>query len=182
MLGALPGVIGTMQAMEALKILGGVGESLAGRLIQYDASATSFREIKLRPDPGCALCGESPTIAEPVTYGESCPGPAMGEVDAAGLLGILSDGFDGILLDVRERDEHSWAHLEGCRLAPLSEFHAHLPELPPDARYLVYCKVGQRSAHAASLMLEAGFQNVTNVQGGILGWIQAGGAVTSGQS
>ena len=181
MLGALPGVIGTIQAMEALKILSGVGESLAGRLLHYDASATSFREVKLRPDPGCPLCGESPTITEPVAYGESCPGGAMGEVDATALQKILSDGFDGILLDVRERDEHAWAHLEGCRLAPLSEFHAHLPELPREARYLVYCKVGQRSAHAASLMLEAGFRDVTNVQGGILSWIQAGGLVVTEQ-
>jgi adenylyltransferase/sulfurtransferase len=104
----------------------------------------------------------------------------LGEIDVAQLKTILANGFDGILLDVRERDEHAWAHIEGCRLAPLSEFPSHLANLPVDQSYLVYCKVGQRSAHAAALMQEAGIRKVTNVQGGILAWLQAEGPVVKG--
>ena len=81
---------------------------------------------------------------------------------------------------MREKDEHAWAHLEGCRLAPLSEFMSHLDDLPRDRPYLVYCKMGQRSSHAAAMMVEAGFPDVTNLQGGIVAWLEANGPVVQG--
>lgn len=175
MLGALPGVIGTMQAMEAIKVLTGFGEAVQGRMLHYDAITARVREIKLKTDPNCALCSVEATITEPVVYEQTpCGLLQLKELEVSGVRSRLEGGFDGVLLDVRERDEHAWAHLEGARLAPLSEFMNHVDELPRDVPYLVYCKVGQRSAHAGQVLLEAGFQDVTNVSGGILAWLQEG--------
>lgn len=182
MLGALPGVIGTMQAMETIKILTGYGRSLAGRMLHYDAADARVREIALKADPGCALCGESPSITEPVVYETACAlAGGLKEIDVAETRRLLANSFEGILLDVRERDEHAWAHIGGSRLVPLSEFAARLGELPRDQPYLVYCKSGQRSAHAAVLMHEAGFADVTNVRGGIMAWIEEDGEVVQGE-
>ena len=108
---------------------------------------------------------------------------ALANIDELILLAnaeTLDNGFAGVLLDVREPDEHAWAHIAGCRLAPLSEFMGHLDDLPRDRPYLVYCKMGQRSAHAGSLMLQAGFSDVTNVRGGIMAWLQEIGEVVNG--
>ncbi len=180
-MGALPGVIGTLQAMEALKILTGHGTSLAGRMLHYDATYARMREIALRSDPSCALCGEAATITEPVDYEKrGASGSSLKEISVETGRELLQKGFDGILLDVREKDEHAWAHLEGCRLAPLSEFMSHLDDLPRDRPYLVYCKMGQRSSHAAAMMVEAGFPDVTNLQGGIVAWLEANGPVVQG--
>lgn len=180
-MGALPGVIGTLQAMEALKILTGHGTSLAGRMLHYDATYARMREIALRSDPSCALCGEAATITEPVDYEKrGASGSSLKEITVKTGRELLQKGFDGILLDVREKDEHAWAHLEGCRLAPLSEFMSHLDDLPRDRPYLVYCKMGQRSSHAAAMMVEAGFPDVTNLQGGIVAWLEANGPVVQG--
>lgn len=181
MLGALPGVIGTMQAMETIKVITGYGRTLAGRMMHYDATDARMREIRLKPDPACALCGDQATITEPVVHEEQTGRGEEGlkEIDVNEAMGLLKNGFDGILLDVRERDEHARAHIEGCRLAPLSEFMTHLDELPRDQAYLVYCKVGQRSAHAAMMMLQVGFPEVTNMQGGILAWMESAGKVVS---
>ena len=166
--------------MEVLKIITGYGTSLAGRMLHYDATNARWREISLKADPSCALCGKSPSITEPLDNGNDGESPdSMKEISIKEALQLLDDGFDGILLDVRERDEHACAHIEGCRLAPLSEFTNHLAELPRDQPYLVYCKIGQRSAHAATMMMEAGIPDVTNLQGGISGWLaQAGPVIT----
>lgn len=181
MLGALPGVIGTLQAMEAIKTITGYGTTLAGRLLHYDATTCRMREVSLKPDPSCPLCGAAPSITRPVAYQEPCASSgAVPEIDVREAHRRITEGFDGILLDVRERDEHAWAHIPNCRLAPLSEFAAHLDDLPRDQSYLVYCKMGQRSAHAAMLMRQAGFANVTNVQGGILAWLDEIGDVVRG--
>jgi adenylyltransferase/sulfurtransferase len=180
-LGALPGVIGTLQAMETIKILASYGTSLAGRMLHYDATDARMREITLKANPECELCGANASIRKPVIYEASCgTGGGVKEIDVAETRRRLQGGFNGVLLDVRERDEFAWAHLEGARLAPLSEFAAHLAELPRDQPYLVYCKVGQRSAHAAALMREAGFTDVTNVRGGILAWLDEFGEVVNG--
>lgn len=167
--------------MEALKILTGHGTSLAGRMLHYDATYARMREIALRSDPSCALCGETATITEPVDYEKrEASGSSLKEISVETGRELLQKGFDGILLDVREKDEHAWAHLEGCRLAPLSEFMSHLDDLPRDRPYLVYCKMGQRSSHAAAMMVEAGFPDVTNLQGGIVAWLEANGPVVQG--
>ena len=167
--------------MEAIKIIAQYGATLAGRMLHYDATDSRMREITLRRDPDCALCGQSPSISRPVAGGENgTKSWRLREIDAASARNLLEAGFDGVLLDVREPDEYAWAHIEGSRLAPLSEFMSHLSELPPDPAYLVYCKVGQRSAHAGTMMLEAGFRNVTNIQGGIMAWIELGCPVAEG--
>ena len=164
--------------MEAIKILTGHGVSLAGRMLHYDATNARMREISLKPDISCKLCGNTPTITKPGTP-SIAPGDqaTMKEIAANSALALIQDGFDGILLDVREAQEYAWAHLEGCTLAPLSELSKHLEALPRDVPYLVYCKVGQRSARAGTMMLEAGFQNVTNLNGGIMDWMRLGGPV-----
>lgn len=178
MLGALPGVIGTLQAMEAIKVITGYGRTLVGRMLHYDATEAKMRQIILKPDPACALCGPERTITKPVIYNEpSGESSGMQEIDVQAAKQLLDNGFNGILLDVRERDEHASAHIAGCRLAPLSEFMMHLDDLPRDQPYLVYCKMGQRSAHAASMMLQAGFNDVTNMRGGILSWLDEIGEV-----
>lgn len=167
--------------MEAIKILTDYGTPLAGRLVHYDATSGRMREISLRADSACALCGESPSITEPLTYQDLCKdAPTLQEIDVAAALQLIKNGFEGCLLDVREQHEHNWAHIDGCRLAPLSEFADHLEKLPRDQRYLIYCKVGQRSAHAGTMMIEAGFSNVINLQGGIMDWIREGGPVVTG--
>lgn len=164
-----------MQAMETIKVLTGFGEPLRGRMLHYDAVSARVREIKLKADPDCALCGTEATITEPVvSEAGPCSATMLKEMDVQELHSRLKGGFEGVLLDVRERDEHSWAHIEGAQLAPLSEFMAHLGDLPRDLPYLVYCKVGQRSAHAGHLMMESGIGDVTNINGGILAWLQEG--------
>ena len=164
--------------MEALKILTGYGTSLAGRMLHYDATDARMREIVLKADPSCALCGEGASITEPVDYEKrEASGSELKEIGIETFRELLQKGFDGILLDVREREEHAWAHLEGCRLAPLSEFMSHLDDLPRDRPYLVYCKSGQRSARAATIMNDAGFPDVTNLRGGIAAWLDANGPV-----
>lgn len=164
--------------MEAIKILTGHGETLAGRMLHYDATNARMREISLKPDPSCELCGNAPTIISPGTTPNRPPETkSLKEISATEALALMRDGFDGILLDVREPPEHLWAHLDGCRLAPLSQLSKHLEDLPRDAPYLVYCKVGQRSARAGTLMIDAGFNNVTNLGGGIMDWMRLGGPV-----
>ena len=150
-------------------------------MLHYDATNARIREIALKPDPACALCGEAPTITRPLAsrHSDTCA-TGLKEITIAAAQELLCKGFDGILLDVRERDEHAWAHIEGCRLAPLSEFTNHLGDLPRDRPYLVYCKMGQRSAHAASMMMEAGIPDVTNLQGGIVSWLEQDGPVVQG--
>ena len=158
--------------MEAIKILAGHGTSLAGRMLHYDATTARMREISLKPDPSCALCGKSSSITEPLACDSSSSGPGQPkEMSVPSARAILEKGFEGILLDVRERDEYVWAHIEGSQLAPLSEFGQHLETLPRGIPYLVYCKMGQRSAHAARILMEAGFADVTNLQGGIMAWL-----------
>ncbi len=116
-----------------------------------------------------------------MSYGETC-GLAGGikEIDVAGAHRLLREGFGGILLDVREPDEHAWARIEGSRLLPLGALPATLGDLPREEPYLVYCKMGQRSAHAVGLMMEAGFKDVTNIQGGIMAWLEEVGEVVRG--
>ncbi|MBG70059.1 MAG: hypothetical protein CMN06_08060 [Roseibacillus sp.] len=169
-------MIGALQAMEAIKILTGHGETLAGRMLHYDATNARMREISLKADPECSLCGNTPSITSPgISSKSSMETARLKEISANDALALIGEGYEGILLDVREASEHASAHLEGCRLAPLSQISKHLEELPRDVPYLVYCKVGQRSAHAGTLMLDSGFKDVTNLSGGIMDWIRVGG-------
>ena len=147
-------------------------------MLHYDATNARMREISLKPDPSCELCGNVPTITSPGTTPNSPPETTrLKEISATEALALIRAGFEGILLDVREPPEHAWGHLDGCRLAPLSQLSKHLEDLPRDVPYLVYCKVGQRSARAATLMLDAGFHDVTNLGGGIMDWMRLSGPV-----
>lgn len=174
-LGALPGVMGSLQAMEVLKLLLDLGTPLIGRMLHYDALSARFRELTLRRNPSCPLCGDSPTLTAPEDYAQTCGVNTAPELTVQELRDELEAGFNGVLLDVRQAEEHAAAHLAGCRLIPLRDLESALPGLDPDTDYLVYCKSGQRSAYAVAMMQEAGLTKARNVSGGIMAWHSAFG-------
>jgi sulfur-carrier protein adenylyltransferase/sulfurtransferase len=175
-LGILPGAIGTIQATETVKLILGIGEPLIGRLLLYDALGMSFREMKLRKDPNCPVCGENPTVTELIDYQEFCGIPQANaqadevpEITVQELKGRLENGNRVSVLDVREPHEYEVANI-GARLIPLAELPERLVELDRDETLAVHCKTGGRSARAVKLLKEAGFQDVYNVKGGISAW------------
>ena len=177
-LGILPGAIGTIQATETVKLILGIGEPLIGRLLLYDALGMSFREMKLRKDPNCPVCGENPTVTELIDYQEFCGIPqaqaaeqenGVPEITVQDLKQKLDNGEDVNVLDVRERHEYEVANL-GVRLIPLGELPQRLAELDQDESFAIHCKTGGRSAKAVKLLQDAGFQHVYNVKGGITAW------------
>lgn len=170
-LGALPGVIGSLQAMEALKILLGIGESPAGKLICYDALRTSFRTIKLRKNPNCILCGEHPSLETLRYEGHSCPVNApYTEVTPDEFRALKAEGWQGMLLDVRTPEEYAQRFIEGSHFIPLQELPRRLDELPRDQPIVIHCKSGIRSANACLFLAEQGFSDLTNLAGGIDAW------------
>src|SRR5262245_34227568 len=175
-LGILPGVVGTIQATEALKILLGVGEPLVGRLLLYDALAMSFEELKLRRDPKCPLCGENPTIKELQDYaafsgvGRGEEVEAVEEIGAADLKRRIDQGDALEVIDVREPHEFAIAKIPGTRLIPLGTLNEHLHELDTAKTYVVHCKSGARSAKAIGQLRRVGFKRLLNLKGGILAW------------
>ncbi len=191
-LGVLPGVIGMVQAIETLKLLLGVGEPLIGRLLVFDALAMRFRELALRKDPGCPLCGEHPTLDRLIDYDQFCGGPAPGgaEPAAAGedmfwgrkpegesrqwtpreLEQRLAQGEDMMLVDVREPHEWRIARLPGATLVPLGTLPARVQELDRDRTLVLYCHHGQRSMQALQFLEQAGFTRLKNLRGGIDAW------------
>ncbi len=177
-LGILPGAIGTIQATETVKLILGIGDPLIGRLLLYDALGMSFRQMKLRKDPNCPVCGENPTVTELIDYQEFCGIPQANAQEAANevpeisvqdLKQKLDNGESVNVLDVREPHEYEVANI-GARLIPLGELPQRLVELDQDANFAVHCKTGGRSARAVKLLQDAGFQNVYNVKGGINAW------------
>lgn len=179
-LGILPGVIGLIQATEALKLIIGAGESLAGRLLHFDALKMKFREFNLRRDPQCPVCGDAPTIFAPIDYEQFCQGPAAADWFAAqdGVPSVsvrelkrkMDEGEALTLIDVREPYEYEIARIAGSRLIPLGELETHVSELPRTGTLVLQCHSGVRSEHAARLLREAGFDNVYNLEGGIDAW------------
>jgi len=175
-LGVLPGIIGSIQAMEALKLILGIGTAPLGKLTCYEALGSSFRTIKLNRDPQCRLCGDAPEIFS-VSNGEtnssaSCEIPEnMDTITTAELRELLEQDYQGLLIDVREPDEHAIASIEGAQLIPLQTLPERLQELPKDREILVHCKSGRRSAKAVELLLDHGFSRVKNVTGGIDAWL-----------
>jgi sulfur-carrier protein adenylyltransferase/sulfurtransferase len=175
-LGILPGAIGTIQATETVKLILGIGEPLIGRILLYDALGMRFREMKLRKDPNCPVCGENPTVTELIDYQEFCGIPQANaqadevpEITVEELKEKLDNGGSVSILDVREPHEYEVANI-GARLIPLGELPERLIELDKDDALAVHCKTGGRSARAVRLLREAGFQNVYNVKGGITAW------------
>ena len=178
-LGVLPGIIGTIQATEILKLALGKGSSLVGRLLLFNALDMKFRELKLRRDPQCPLCGESPTITELIDYEMFCginPEPAMptahpDEVTVQEMRRALEDSSLGIrVIDVREPDEYQIAHVNGVPLLPLSALAQRFTELDPNQQYYIHCKSGVRSLRALEFLREQGFKYLKSVKGGIDAW------------
>ena len=182
-LGILPGIIGLVQATEAVKLILGSGRTLVGRLILYDALQMKFRELKLRKNPKCPLCGEQPTIKALIDYQQFCgisPQAAAGvaepeesdEMTPKELKTVLDNGGTPVILDVREPHEYDICRLPGSILIPLGQLGQRLDELNSDDEIVVHCKLGGRSAKAVEQMEKAGFTNVKNLTGGIDRWSQ----------
>ncbi len=183
-LGILPGVVGTIQATEAVKLIIGVGEPLVGRFLVYDALRMRFRELKLRKDPDCPVCGDNPTVTELIDYEQFCgvtPAAPAGESSAGAdddatveQLKARIDSRDGVfILDVREPQEYQICAIPGSTLIPLGDLPSRLHELAGRGEMIVHCKSGARSAKAVKLLRDAGFAQAKNLRGGILRWIDA---------
>jgi adenylyltransferase/sulfurtransferase len=175
-LGVLPGIIGTIQAAEVVKLIMGVGETLAGRLLILDALTMRFREVRIAKDAGCPVCGSHPTIRQLVDYEQLCGAtpvdlPPEREVSAEDLKSRLDRGDRLTLIDVREPQESDINGIPGSTVIPLSALEAMAPALDRSRDIVVYCKVGVRSAAAVQMLLAAGFERVAHLRGGILAWI-----------
>jgi molybdopterin/thiamine biosynthesis adenylyltransferase/rhodanese-related sulfurtransferase len=179
-LGVLPGIIGVMQAIEAIKLIMGIGESLIGRLVHFDALNLKFREFKLRKDPKCPVCSENPTITELIDYDQFCGIPQakaaeeeeahVPHISVTELKAKLDKGEHFKLIDVREPYEWDICHIPGAKLIPLGQLPSRMSELDSADEIVLQCKSGARSARALKLLQEAGFSKLTNVEGGIMAW------------
>ncbi|HYT63264.1 MAG TPA: molybdopterin-synthase adenylyltransferase MoeB [Gemmatimonadales bacterium] len=174
-LGVLPGIIGSLQALDAIKLIVGFGEPLIGRLLLFDGRRMQFRELALEKDPECPVCGEHPTVKELIDYeafcGEGGRGTGDGaEISARELQRERGSKPDLVLLDVREPPEAQIARIEGARLIPLRELPRRLAELPGHAEIVTHCHHGQRSLQAREILKGAGFANVRSLAGGIDAW------------
>ncbi|PYL84174.1 MAG: molybdenum cofactor biosynthesis protein MoeB [Verrucomicrobia bacterium] len=170
-LGVLPGIIGMVQAIEAIKLILGVGEPLIGRLLHFEALKMKFRELKLRRDPQCPVCGDAPTITAPIDYEQFC-GIAV-DVPAISVhdLKRKRDAREAIqLIDVREPFEFEIARIDGAKLIPLGQLADRLHELKQNGQTVVHCHTGMRSAQAVQMLRQTGFTNVYNLEGGIDAW------------
>ena len=173
-LGVLPGIIGTIQATEALKLILGIGDPLVGRFLVYDALKMRFRELKLPKDPDCPVCGAHPTITTLQAVDAYCVSQtreSAGEMTVGELKARMDDRRAPVIVDVREVSEAAICSLPGARLIPLGELPRRLDELDPADEIVVHCKSGARSARAVALLRERGFGRATNLAGGILRWI-----------
>ena len=178
-LGILPGIIGVMQATEAIKLILGKGEPLVGRLVLFNAMEMRFREVKLRKDPDCPVCGKNPTIKELIDYEQFC-GLAGGngsssadidEITVKELKDIIDNrGSKVQVIDVREPEEYDIVHLPRSKLIPLGTLKERLNELDTADEIYVHCKMGGRSAKAVRILKEFGFKKARNVKGGIDAW------------
>ena len=177
-LGVLPGIVGTIQAAEAIKLVLGIGEPLVGRLLIVDALAMHFREVRLKRDPECPVCGPNPTIRVLQDYEQLCgtphpvaPAPEEGfDIAAPELKRALDGPAPPVLLDVRELMEYRIVRIPGAMLVPLGELPDRLRELDAARDHVVYCHLGIRSAYAVELLRAAGFR-ARNLAGGIIAWI-----------
>jgi molybdopterin/thiamine biosynthesis adenylyltransferase/rhodanese-related sulfurtransferase len=173
-LGVLPGIIGMLQTIETIKLIVGIGEPLIGRLLHFDALKVKFRELKLRRDPRCPVCGENPTIFSPIDYEQFCGVRNEDEVIPAISAHELKRKMDACeafeLIDVREPFECEIARIDGAKLIPLGEITERTDELQHELPIIVHCHSGARSAQAVQLLQQRGFRNVYNLEGGIDAW------------
>ena len=184
-LGVLPGIIGTIQATEAIKLILGVGEPLIGRFLIYDALRMRFRELKLRKDPDCPACGTNPTIKQLIDYEQFCgvapasAAPQQASSSQAGVVEItveelkarLDRDDDLVVLDVRDPHEIQICRLEGSTVIPLGDLPRRFAELDPARDLVVHCRSGARSARAVAFLHKQGYTRAVNLKGGILEWI-----------
>jgi molybdopterin/thiamine biosynthesis adenylyltransferase/rhodanese-related sulfurtransferase len=177
-LGVLPGIVGSIQAAETLKLIIGKGEPLVGRLLLFDALAMRFRELKLRKNPECPVCGEHPTVTKLIDYAEFCgirgeeaaaPQTTVPEISARELKSRLDRGDDLFILDVREPHEYQICNLGG-HLIPLGDLSRRVSELDSSREIVAHCRSGKRSAEAVEFLRKAGFRKVLSLKGGILAW------------
>jgi adenylyltransferase/sulfurtransferase len=177
-LGVLPGIVGSIQAMETIKLILGTGEPLVGRLLLFDALAMRFRELKLKKNPDCPLCGNHRTITKLIDYEEFCgirgeEAPAMTdgikEITATELKSRQDRGEKLFILDVREPHEYQICNLNG-KLIPLGELPRRVNELDSSVDMVVHCRSGKRSADAIHFLQTAGFKKLLNLKGGVLAW------------
>jgi molybdopterin/thiamine biosynthesis adenylyltransferase/rhodanese-related sulfurtransferase len=172
-LGVLPGIIGMLQAIETIKLIVGIGESLVGRLLHFDALKVKFRELNLRRDPECPVCGENPTIFSPIDYEEFCGArdqDAIPTMSAHELKRKMDAHEPFELVDVREPFEYEIARIDGAKLIPLGEIAERANKLQRERPIVVHCHTGRRSAEAVRLLQQRGFANVYNLEGGIDAW------------
>ena len=179
-LGVLPGIVGCIQANEAIKLLLGIGNPLIGRLLTFNALRMEFRTLRLRKDPNCPICGENPTVKELIDYeqfcgirGEEAPPPEVEEseeITVRELKARMDRGEKLLLIDVREPYEYSIAKMPHAKLIPLGQIEERSGELDPNAEILLHCRSGKRSADALNRLKAKGFTNLKNVVGGILAW------------
>src|SRR5438128_2070547 len=180
-LGVLPGIIGVIQATETIKLIAGIGEPLIGRFMIYDALKMKFRELKLRKDPDCPVCGTHPTVTQLIDYEQFCgvrpaaPEPitvnSATEITSVELKQRLDRGDALKIVDVREPNEYQINRIPGSVLIPLGDVPKRQNELDPNDEIVVHCKMGARSAKAADFLRSVGFRRVLNLKGGILDWI-----------
>lgn len=177
-LGVLPGVIGTLQALEAIKWIVGIGESTVGRLVVFDALRLRFRDIAVRRDPDCVVCGDHPVITDLIDYEAFCGTPDLGasaddaEIGTGELVRSLAEANPPLVLDVREPWEFAIGHLADSQLIPLGTLPARLAEIPRHRELVTVCHFGARSLTARDLLLRAGFARVRSLAGGIDAWAE----------
>ena len=180
-LGVLPGIIGSLQANEAIKLILGLGQPLTGRLIHFDALAFRFREFQLRRDPACPVCGDAPTVRDLIDYDAFCglgrgeesrreKSAPIPEIDVHQLRERFRENAPFTLIDVREPHEFEICRLPGTVLIPLGQLRDRLGEIDRDTDIVIHCKSGIRSAQAAQLLIDHGFESVCHVRGGINAW------------
>jgi len=177
-LGVLPGIIGCLQALETVKLIVDKGEPLIGRLLLFDALGMKFRELKLRKNPECPVCGENPSIRELIDYEQFCgirgeeqeAEMSVPEITPLELKRMMDENRMPVLLDVREPHEYEICRIEGAKLIPLGEVAARMHELDTADEIVVHCRSGVRSAKAVDFLMRAGFRKIKNLQGGILAW------------
>jgi adenylyltransferase/sulfurtransferase len=180
-LGVLPGMIGMIQATETVKLIMGIGEPLIGRFLIYDALRMRFRELKLRKDPDCPVCGTHPTVKQLIDYDQFCgiapaaPEPVhvnnATEITSVELKQRLDRGDKLKIVDVREPNEYQINRIPGSELIPLGDVPKRYAELNPEDEIVVHCKMGGRSAKAADFLRSVGFKRVLNLKGGVLDWV-----------
>ncbi|HVT05279.1 MAG TPA: molybdopterin-synthase adenylyltransferase MoeB [Thermoanaerobaculia bacterium] len=175
-LGTVPGIIGLIQATEAIKWLAGLGSSLLGRLLLFDGRSMQFRELKIPKNPRCKVCGENPEIKALIDYDAYCGTPKStanpGEITAGELRAARAAGRPVRLIDVRETHEWAAARIDGAQHIPLRELPMRLSALSPDEEIVLYCQMGGRSARGRDVLREAGFRHVKSLAGGIQQWLR----------